>query len=367
MTQALALQRILRDAGHSLAHVVLGQSRHRTVPDFFLEKIGAPVTRIQSPSFVGDAADRSVRPVRTVLREALRLPAFARSVRTIHTLVQRHTPDVIVNFFEPTGGLYATWYRPDVPVVSIAHQYMFHHPAYAFPPKDRLGAWSARTFAHATAWGATRRLALSLYPAPDRPSDRLDVLPPLLRADVLRQPTDRAAPFFLVYILNSGYAREIVAWHERNPDVPLHCFWDRPDAAPVERHDDTLTFHQLDDEKFVHLMARCAGLVCTAGFESVAEAMYLGKPVQVVPVDGHFEQRCNAHDTVQAGAGIQSTRFEMDRLREFLPRYRHNAERFRRWVEAGRARFVHAIESAAQDDSLPADGALPPVEVALST
>jgi uncharacterized protein (TIGR00661 family) len=199
-----------------------------------------------------------------------------------------------------------------------------------------------------TAWGTTRRLALSLYPAPDRPTDDLVVLPPLLRSALFRQPTERTAPFYLVYILNSGYAEEVVRWHEQNPDVRLHCFWDRPGAAPVEHHDDTLTFHQLDDEKFLALMARCRGVVSTAGFESVAEAMYLGKPVQVVPVEGHFEQLCNAFDTVRAQAGIRSSTFDIDRLQNFRARYTLDVAGFRQWVQQSRTRFLREIEAAAE-------------------
>jgi uncharacterized protein (TIGR00661 family) len=216
-----------------------------------------------------------------------------------------------------------------------------------------------------TAWGATRRLALSLYPAPDRPDDGLVVLPPLLRRALFRQPTQRTAPFFLVYILNSGYAREVVRWHEQNPDVRLHCFWDRPGAAPVEHHDDTLTFHQLDDAKFLSLMARCRGFVSTAGFESVAEAMYLGKPVQVVPVEGHFEQLCNAHDTVRARAGVRSRRFDIDRLQAFLSRRTPDAATFRRWVRRSRSRFVQEIEAAAAQRSVPASSVPEPEVPAL--
>ena len=46
---------------------------------------------------------------------------------------------------------------------------------------------------------------------------------------------------------------------------------------------ENLVFHQLDDVAFLDAMSRCRGLMCTAGFESVCEAMYLGKPVYMMP------------------------------------------------------------------------------------
>lgn len=348
LTQALALRRMLVEAGHRVDEVVVGNSQCRAVPSFFAEAFSGPVTFVDSPSFVPDGDDRSVRFWTTLVHELGRTPAFLGSLARIDAAVERHEPDVIVNFFEPLSGFYALRYRPSVPIVAVGHQYMFHHPAYAFPPGHRFQRWAAKTFATMTAWGTTRRLALSLYPAPDHPEDDLVVLPPLLRHALFQQPTERTAPFYLVYILNSGYAEEVVRWHEQNPDVRLHCFWDRAGAAPVEHYDDTLTFHQLDDEKFLALMARCRGVVSTAGFESVAEAMYLGKPVQVVPVEGHFEQLCNAFDTVRARAGIRSRRFEIDRLQDFRAHYTLDAAGFRQWVQQSRTRFLQEVEAAAE-------------------
>lgn len=347
LTQALALRRLLVAAGHRVEAAVVGRSLRRTVPAFFEEKIEAPVTFIDSPSFVPDAEDRSVRPWMSIMHEAGRTPAFLRSLDTIGSVIERHDPDVVVNFFEPLMGVYALRQHPSVPVVAVAHQYMFLHRTYRFPPGRWLQRQAVQAFARVTARGASRCLALSLYPVPDDSSTGPTVLPPLLRPKVFRQPTDEEGSFYLVYVLNSGYADEITEWHKQNPDVSLHCFWDRPDVAPVEQYDETLTFHRLDDRKFLSLMAQARGLVTTAGFESVAEAMYLDTPVQVVPVEGHFEQHCNAFDAVRAGAGIRSSDFDIDRLRAYQSADATDAARFRRWVQRGRAQFVREIEAAA--------------------
>jgi len=353
LTQALSLRGRLVQAGHQVEGVVVGRSQTRAVPSFFEDAFSGPVTYVDSPSFVPDGDDRSVRIGATLFHELTRVPAFLDGLAAIDDAVERHDPDVIVNFFEPLGGLYAAYYRPAPPIVAIAHQYMFHHPAYEFPPGRYVQRWAARAFARVTAWGAARRIALSLYPAPDRRADGLVVLPPLLRDELFRQPIDRSEPFFLVYILNSGYADQIIRWHDRHPQVRLHCFWDRPEAAPVEHYDDTLTFHQLDDDKFLSLMARCRGFVSTAGFESVAEAMYLGTPVQVVPVEGHYEQHCNAFDTARVQAGIHTSHFDVSRLQAFLSRHTPDAAPFRRWVRESQSHFVREIEAAAERRTMP--------------
>lgn len=61
-------------------------------------------------------------------------------------------------------------------------------------------------------------------------------------------------------------------------------------------------------------MARCSGLVCTVGFESVSEAMYLGQLMLGVPVEEHFEQRCEGR---------------VDRLLRHLPHHATDLRSFR--------------------------------------
>ena len=347
MTQALALQRILARAGHEVAGVIIGRPGDRVVPSFFCEKMDAPVTYIESPRLVLDDKQQGVRPFATVGRSLKRMRSLQASFDVIDRQIQTHRPDIVINFYEPMGGLYYGWNQPAIPMVSIAHHYMFLHPSYRFPQgfpvRRRLMKWYTRL----TAWGASRCLALSLYPALDVPEKRLTVLPPLLRDGLFAQPLGQTEPFVLVYILNSGYAEDIIKWHEAHPDTPLHCFWDRPDASPVERYDDTLTFHQIDDEKFLTLMAQCRGIACTAGFESIGEAMYLNKPVLAVPVGGHFEQRCNALDVERAGGGRRSERFDLSRLLDMPPKRAYDVDAFRQWVEGGARRALRAIESAA--------------------
>ena len=76
-------------------------------------------------------------------------------------------------------------------------------------------------------------------------------------------------------------------------------------------------------------MAGCRAYATTAGFESICEAMYLGKPVLMVPA--HIEQDCNAHDAMRAGAGIISDSFDLKPLLRFAGTYSPNRT-FVRWA-----------------------------------
>jgi len=265
----------------------------------------------------------------------------------------------VINFYEPLAGLYYAWYRPAVPLVAIAHQYMFLHPWYPFPRRFCLQRQATTWFTRMTAAGATRKLALSLYEAPDRASERLCVVPPLLRDELFTQPLDVCEPFFLIYLYDQGFAEALLRWHQTHPEVALHCFWDNPAAEEREAYDATLTFHRLHDERFLSMMARCRGVISTAGFESMTEAMYLGKPLLLVPIRHHFEQLCNALDGRNAGAGVVAHDFAIDRLVDYLPTHQPKTARFRAWVARAEARFIGEIEQVGRHPRQAAGVAVP--------
>jgi uncharacterized protein (TIGR00661 family) len=345
MTQALALRGMLEKAGHHIPAVLVGHSDRRKLPAFFLDQIGAPVEQFESPNFVTDPKNKGVHLWPSVMHNLRRSRVFLRSMRMINVAIERHKPDVVINFYDLLAGVFFFLRRPAVPMIAVGHQYMFHHPAYPFPEGRQIDRWGMRLYTAATACTAVKRLAISIYRAEDIPAHRIAVVPPLLRGEVLSRSQNVDEPFLLVYLLNSGYAEEIIRWHEKNPTVQIDCFWDKPDAEEVVYHDDSLRFHRLSGDKFINLMARCRGLVTTAGFESVCEAMYLGKPVLMVPVEGHYEQQCNAMDFSAVGAGIMRDHFDIDAFLEFITRYSAPTASVRRWVNEAERMYLQEIES----------------------
>jgi uncharacterized protein (TIGR00661 family) len=342
MTQAMTLANLLRKHGHEVVRVVVGRSGRRELPEFFVEGIGAPVTGVLSPNFVTDKNHKSVDVPRSVLAALGRLGAYRKSIRQIHQLVKADKPDVIINFYDFIGGLYVGLKRPKARYICVAHQYLLGHKRFTFP-KGRF--WDKRSLLMGnalTSWGTEKRLCLSFVEWENQERGRLVVVPPLIREEVTTlNPTDEG--HVLAYMVNHGYSVEVERFHEKYPEVPLHCFWDNPYAPTVLEKDATLTFHRLDGPKFLKYMASCKGYLTTAGFESVCEAMYLGKPVLMMPVEGHYEQACNALDGQLAGAGIASDTFDLGKLLEYIPRHQDVRPAFRAWVHRSEDLFINGL------------------------
>ena len=344
MTQALAAKEMVEKAGHEVVGVALGVGSNRTPPAYFGAALKMPFLTIPTLEFVYEDK-RKVNLAKTVRGVAGKFPAYRRAVAALREIVRERRPDVIVNFFEPVTGLYALFCRDRPPVVAVAHQFMWGHPDYPRAPGLRLQQFGMRRFVQMVG-AASIQVALSLYAAPDLPGKKLIVCPPILRPQLFSLRPRADGNFVLVYLLNQGYADQIIHWHRKNPRTVLHCFYDKPDAPPEFHFDDTLTFHRLDGEKFLRLMAECKYVACTAGFESLAEAAYLGKPLIVVPVENHVEQQVNAIDAVKAGLGVADHSFNFDRLRELPDRL--DTANYHAWLSRADSILLSTLETAAR-------------------
>lgn len=350
MTQALALRRILEAEGHQVVAGFMGENPHRPVPEFFRARFEAPLHTYLAPAFVLDDRARGVRPWASLLQTASRVPHFWAHAPDVDRAVRACRPDLLVNFYDLLCGLYTSLYRPPVPVVSVGHQFLFLHPDFPTPEGEAVQVLGIRLNTRATSSGATLRLALSFTPLRDVPGSRVRVVPPLLRDIVLRSES-AFGEHLLAYVLYPGYGEDIMEWHRSNPRTDLHCFWDRRDADRVYSPWKGLTFHRLDESSFLRLLSTSRGFASTAGFESVCEAAYLGKPILLVPTENHVEQLCNAMDAERAGLAHWRKDFDLTEFVAGLGEWDLGPrDSFRRWVEAAPEVFLRLLEGVARGE-----------------
>lgn len=65
-----------------------------------------------------------------------------------------------------------------------------------------------------------------------------------------------------------------------------------------------LSIQKIDNESFIKSMAESAGVLCGAGFETPAEALFLKKKLLVIPMKGQYEQHCNAAALQEMGVPV---------------------------------------------------------------
>jgi len=344
MTQALALADFLRAAGHRVDRVLLGTSPFRSVPEYFASRIGAPVETFEAPTLVPDRLGRGASTTATVLDVLRRSPAFVRSMRRIREATG--SADVVMNFLDLMGGLSRLVPGSDAPSVAVAHNYLFQHPALGRLPGPGVTRRLVMGYVRATTVGSGRRIALSFAPLDGSAPEGLEVAPPLLRPRLQRLAV-RDDGHLLAYALNPGYGALLAAWQRRHPEARVHCYLDGGRAALPGEPPPGFEVHALNDEAFLAHLASCHAYVGSAGFESICEAFWLGKPVLAVPTAGHYEQTLNAWDAERVGAARSGTYEDLEAFWQSPPVPSEGAVRdFRAWVARAPEVIVGLIERA---------------------
>ena len=155
--------------------------------------------------------------------------------------------------------------------------------------------------------------------------------------------------FLLAYALNPGYGGMLAEWQRSNPDVLVRCYLDGGPDALRERPGPGFEACGLDQDHFLADLGRCRAFVCSAGFEAICEAFFLGKPVLAVPTAGHYEQELNAWDAARHGAA-RAGRYEdlSDFWHRLTPPRAEDVRGFRKWVGEAPSLHVDAVERASR-------------------
>jgi uncharacterized protein (TIGR00661 family) len=246
-------------------------------------------------------------------------------------------PDVVISDAEPWTHQAARRLR--IPRIGFDHFGILAHCRVPMPLLDRLlsvrDVWIYRML-----MGRPERVIVSsFYPAPPR-GPGIEVVGPLLRDEVLRfRPRD--AGHYLCY-LNKGehlFTPRVEAALQHLP-APVLVYGTQRRGVHGR-----LDFRPLSNVPFVEDLAGCRAVISTAGNQLVGEALYLSKPMLVMPEDC-VEQRLNAAAVARLGIGMAT---RMDRLSpavvaEFVRREAEFREGMRRHVRDGRAEALSTIE-----------------------
>ena len=185
--------------------------------------------------------------------------------------------DLIVNDFEPISAWAARIKR--VPCVSLSHQASLLSPKVPKPTHhDILGAWILNNYAP-----AKHNVGFHF--------DEFDknIFTPVIRSRV-RQASNVTKDHYTVY-LPAYDDRKLVPILINFPYVKWHIF-SKHTKTPY--HVGRISVFPIQNDSFTASMASSKGILCGAGFETPAEALYLKKKLMVVPMKKQYEQHYNA-------------------------------------------------------------------------
>ena len=324
MSQSMALKEQVEEAGYTVEAVYAGCRSRGSVPGYFSEFFKEKLKLFYSPYFLRTPNKKGIYVGRTLLFNLIRSIKYLLEVRRIRNEINDLEPDVVFNFYDVVGALALKRVKPGIKRIGIGHHFFLHLDGYRCNKGSAWHRWLLRMHTTLVMKSCDRVMALSFREL--KGDSAMDVVPPLVRKsfrEINHQPGDR----FLVYLLNEGYIFDLIRLSREDPGFLADVF---TTLTPEISLPPGIRIHPLNEEKFREMMTDCKGLITTSGFDTVAEAAYLGIPLVVVPSQHHFEQRCNGADVERSGIGIA--------VEQLIPGIQHQMKTFdnstyREWVD----------------------------------
>jgi uncharacterized protein (TIGR00661 family) len=203
--------------------------------------------------------------------------------------------DLAITDFEPALPRAAS--RQGIPLVSVDHQHFLL--AYDLDSLPWSLQWNAWFMSHAV-WmyvvEASDIVVSAFFRPPLRRGwEHVVQVGPLLRREVVAaEPSDGG--FLLSYLRRHSPFSAIESLADCGLPVKVYGLGDR---EPIGR----VSFHAIDERRFVEDLAGCRALVSAAGNQLIGESLHLGKPLLVLPERAHSEQLMNASFLAAMGCG----------------------------------------------------------------
>ncbi len=216
------------------------------------------------------------------------IPQTLRSIKLLHLIkdwrtINLNNYDFIINDFEPIVAWKSKW--GNKPCLGFSHQRAVLHPkAPRTAKKDLLGEFILKHYAptkagigfHFTAYDAHTQT-------------------PIVR-DEIRALKPEKCGHYTVYL--PAYSSETLV--EILQQIPAEWQVFSKHNKTEERHANVWV-RPVNSAAFVESMRTADGVLCGAGFETPAEALFWDKKLMVIPMANQYEQQLNAESLRELG------------------------------------------------------------------
>lgn len=184
--------------------------------------------------------------------------------------------DLIINDYEPLTGWACKLKK--LPMIELSHQASMLFKETPKPEKkDFLG-----------------ELVLKYYvPSKKRIGFHFENYHPLIKKPVIRRKIRNLYPekkgFYLVYL--PSFSDENIIKILKKIPVEWKVF---SKHSRLQFKENNVEIFPIDEIQYLKAFENCEGILCNAGFESPAEALFMDKKLFVIPIHNQYEQECNA-------------------------------------------------------------------------
>lgn len=195
--------------------------------------------------------------------------------------------DLVINDFEPVSA----WacYLNNIKCVSLSHQTAVLNKKSPHPADiDIIGKAILANYAPAT---ATYGFHFKAYAE--------NIFTPVIRREIREKRTENKG-HYTVYLpaYDDKRIRKVLSQFE---NIQWQVFSKHNKKVIAEKN---IRIQPINNEAFIESMAKSEGVLCGAGFETPAEALFMKKKLMVIPMKGQYEQQCNAAALKEMGVPV---------------------------------------------------------------
>lgn len=200
---------------------------------------------------------------------------FIQAVRDIKAL-KLSDYDLIINDFEPLTGWACK--LKQLPMIELSHQASLSFKETPKPEKkDFFG-----------------ELILKYYvPSERKIGFHFENYHPQIKKPVIRRKIRNLNPdkkgFYLVYL--PSFSDDNIIKVLKQIPVEWKVF---SKYSKLQFREGNVEVFPIDETQYLKYFENCEGILCNAGFETPAEALFMDKKLFVIPIHNQYEQECNA-------------------------------------------------------------------------
>lgn len=332
-SRVMAISDALRARGHEIVFCCGGTARE------ILASKEEPV--IPVPPLRQIVEGNEVRVLQTLRRNWSQIVNLDQIVSDLATQFAMYDPDLVVTDFEAFSHRAAA--RMNLPVISFNHQQIVTETRYSLPPKFRFEAMLTSLAVRLIVPKHPEHVLITSFFFPEvRHPSNTTLVPPIIRPAVQKLIPVQGEHILVYY--NSTEGAEHVLQVLRSIDAQFIVYNFTPPES-TSRYPN-VKFKEPCIEEFLEDLASSRAVLSTAGFTLTSEALYLGKPLLVVPNRGVFEQALNALflEREGLGAAVLDRALTAEDITSFLARESQFASRLRGRVTCGNDQAVDCIE-----------------------
>lgn len=334
-SQAMAALEILEKSNIEVVRVYLGKSFFRKTPDYFRSSLNLPMKSFYSPNFLPSPDRKGIRVLISILLNLLLSPLYIYESVRLGILMISDQSKIVINFYDPIGGLACRYWKRRAKRIVVSHHFYLSHPDFFHPHGFGFSYFWLMMMNRFMIRSCDKVMALSYREG--QQINKIELIPPLI-SNQIRNVEREEGDQDLCYFLNPGFDKEMLDLYRKKPGQKAIIFTDTRsgEKIPVD-----IIIQPTSKEKFRTAMLSCRQIISTAGFDTVAEAFYLGIPIFLIPSSNHYEQYCNALDASRTGLGFQlESLADLDQI-EFMPSSNLS---FKTWADKIEVIFMKGIQ-----------------------